>query len=115
MNIFESLIGSPVPSITSLETRSKLLGPNPPLLLDVREPEEYEAGHVEGAQLAPLGQLSSKVAALPKNREMLVICQSGSRSTVATRQLLRKGYQAVNVVGGMMAWHMADLPVKRGR
>jgi rhodanese-related sulfurtransferase len=52
---------------------------------------------------------------LPKNQEILVVCQSGNRSLSATRQLTSAGFNAVNVRGGMMAWSHAGLPVSKGK
>jgi rhodanese-related sulfurtransferase len=58
-----------------------------PFLLDVRTPEEYKQGHVSGAELIPLDQLDAKKSRIPKEREVICICASGSRSSVAVRQL----------------------------
>lgn len=114
MSFLESLFGTPIPSINSVEAQKRLKGPKPPLLIDVREPDEYATAHIEGARLTPLGQLNTKLSSLPKSAEVLVICQSGSRSAAATRQLISVGYQAINVSGGMLAWQMARLLIKKG-
>jgi rhodanese-related sulfurtransferase len=84
------------------------------LLIDVREDFEYQAGHAPGAKLVPLGKLSQQLPKLPKDREILFICQSGSRSSVATDLARRAGFpNAHNVRGGMTAWARARLPIKR--
>jgi rhodanese-related sulfurtransferase len=84
------------------------------LLLDVREPGEWNAGHAPGALLIPLGQLSSRLEELPRGREIVVACRSGNRSGVAVGLLRRAGFSRVhNMAGGMVAWSRADLPVTR--
>jgi len=83
-------------------------------LLDVREPAEWQAGHVAGAFHVPLAQLEGRLAALPRDRRVVVICRSGNRSATATSLLVRSGFDAVNLRGGMQAWSSAGLPVERG-
>jgi rhodanese-related sulfurtransferase len=80
------------------------------LLLDVREPDEWEAGHAPGAVHLPLGRLPNERPA-PGCR-IVVVCRSGRRSAEATRALLAWGYDAVNLAGGMQAWAAAGLPVR---
>lgn len=81
-------------------------------LIDVREPDEYAAGHAPGAELLPLGQLESRLRSLPKNREILFICRSGRRSGIATEMAGKAGLRAKNVRGGMIAWAHDGLPVE---
>jgi len=84
------------------------------LLIDVRQPEEWNTGHAPSATLIPLGSLSARLAEIPRDREVLLICRSGNRSGTAQRQLLQLGYEQVfNVSGGMNAWASAGLPVER--
>ena len=84
------------------------------LLIDVRQPEEWKAGHAPNARLIPLGSLATRVAEIPRDREVLLICRSGNRSGSAQRQLLQLGYEQVfNVSGGMNAWAGTGLPVQR--
>jgi rhodanese-related sulfurtransferase len=84
------------------------------LLIDVRQPEEWHQGHAPSARLIPLGSLPSRLAEIPREREVLLICRSGNRSGNAQRQLIQLGYEQVfNVSGGMIAWIGAGLPVKR--
>lgn len=98
--------------IRPAEAQAKLSGPQAAFWLDVRQPEEYRAGHVPGAVLIPLGELAQRLSELPKDREIIVVCRSGSRSGVATRHLSAAGYRALNLAGGMIAWQMARLPVR---
>jgi rhodanese-related sulfurtransferase len=85
-----------------------------PFLLDVRTPVEYKQGHVNGAELIPLDELSVKMSRIPKDRDVICICESGSRSSVAARQLSSLGYRVSNMKGGMSRWMRAGLPVKSG-
>jgi rhodanese-related sulfurtransferase len=73
-------------------------------LLDVREPDEWIAGHVPGACHIPLGDLGQRTAEIPRDQAVYVICRSGHRSGQATRALTGAGWQAVNVAGGMQQW-----------
>ena len=86
-----------------------------PLLVDVRNPDEYAAGHVPGARNIPLDQVESRVAELDsfKNGPVYLICESGGRSARASQLLAGRGYQAVNVQGGTYAWRNAGLPTER--
>ncbi|MBI3966246.1 MAG: rhodanese-like domain-containing protein [Chloroflexi bacterium] len=82
------------------------------LALDVREPEEFAAGHIPGAWLLPLGQLGRQVSTLPRNRRIVLVCRSGRRSGEATRTLMvAKFIGPVNLKGGMLAWRTAGLPI----
>jgi rhodanese-related sulfurtransferase len=74
------------------------------LLLDVREPNEWDAGHVEGARWIPLGDLAARYEELPRDREIVVICRSGGRSAKATDALVQLGFSAMNLAGGTQAW-----------
>jgi rhodanese-related sulfurtransferase len=83
-------------------------------LLDVREQDEWDAGHIEGAQHIPLGQLERRVGEVPKGRTVVAVCRSGGRSERATRGLRTIGYQAENLEGGVTAWARAGLPLVSG-
>lgn len=80
-------------------------------LLDVRNPDEWDAGHAPAAVLVPLGALATRQAEVPTDRRIVVVCRSGARSARATAALVAAGYQAVNLAGGMQAWAAAGLPV----
>lgn len=81
-------------------------------VVDVREADEYRAGHVPGARSMPLGVLGARVPELPRDRPVYVVCQSGGRSAQATRMLRGVGVEAVNVRGGTAAWIQAGQPVE---
>jgi rhodanese-related sulfurtransferase len=80
-------------------------------LLDVREVDEWEAGHVPQATHIPLGQLGARTGELPADQEIYVICRSGVRSARAAQALNGAGWQAVNVGGGMQDWAAAGRPM----
>jgi rhodanese-related sulfurtransferase len=80
------------------------------VLIDVREDDEWAAGHADGARHVPLGQIGASEQDLPRDREVLLICRSGRRSAQAAQVLLKAGHSAVNVAGGMQAWTQAGLP-----
>ncbi len=77
-------------------------------LLDVRQPKEYDAGHLPGARLLPLKELPQRLGELDPGLPTIVYCASGRRSTAATKLLLGAGFQEVyNMEGGIKAWHGA--------
>lgn len=82
-------------------------------VLDVREEWEYRRGRVPGALNVPLSQLQVRVADLPRDKRLLVICESGSRSLAAADFLLRSGFaEAASVRGGTSAWARANRPLE---
>jgi rhodanese-related sulfurtransferase len=83
-------------------------------MIDVREPDEYVAGHVPGAELMPLGSLPLHTGDLPRGRTVHVICASGNRSLRAVQALARAGIDAVSVTGGTTAWVRSGRPVITG-
>jgi rhodanese-related sulfurtransferase len=73
-------------------------------LVDVRQPEEYEAVHVPGAKLIPLADVVARVGEIPRDQPVYVICQTGSRSQRAADFYRNRGIEAYNVAGGTKAW-----------
>ncbi|HEX5838123.1 MAG TPA: rhodanese-like domain-containing protein [Anaerolineales bacterium] len=114
MNLFELLFGMPVSTIGAAELNDRLKNGKRPLVIDVRQPDEYRTGHIAGARLIPLNQLSKRMKDLPQNREIVCVCASGNRSGSATRILANAGLNAVNMKGGMNSWRHAGFPVKKG-
>lgn len=80
-------------------------------LLDVREDNEWQAGHVVGALHIPLGELPQRVDEVPEGQRVVVVCRSGGRSAQATGFLQEHGRDAVNLAGGMRDWHLAGRPM----
>lgn len=81
------------------------------LLLDVREEQEWQAGHAPQAVHAPLSRL--ELGDVPRDRPIVAVCRSGNRSGQLTAALAPLGIDIVNLVGGMGAWQAAGLPVVR--
>jgi rhodanese-related sulfurtransferase len=82
------------------------------VVLDVREPGEYAAGHVPGALSIPLAIVPLRHLELPRTRTIHVVCETGGRSAQAVRWLQRQGYDAVDVPGGIAAWRGAGHPLE---
>lgn len=86
------------------------------VVLDVCEPEEFAAGHVNGAKNLPLSQLEEKLAATVKNKQLplVLVCASGARAVRAEAMAKKLGYEkAQALAGGMKAWRDAGLPVEK--
>ncbi len=99
--------------IQRIEVTDAHAGREHTVLLDVREPNEWEAGHAPGAQFVPLGELESARFTLPINRKIVCICRSGVRSEKAAAELVQWGFEAMNMDGGMKEWAAKGLPVVR--
>lgn len=98
-----------VPSITVQELSTRIDTVKNIVILDVRTPSEFTGplGHIDGALLIPVQQLSARITELQKFKELEihVICRSGNRSVRASKFLIGNGYQATNILGGMKAWN----------
>jgi glyoxylase-like metal-dependent hydrolase (beta-lactamase superfamily II)/rhodanese-related sulfurtransferase len=91
----------------------QLSSSQPPLLIDVRAPYERELKYIDGSWSIPLNQLAENLASLPKNRDLLVYCASGYRSSIAASLLQGNGFALVGeIAGGIAAWEEAKLPVR---
>jgi rhodanese-related sulfurtransferase len=84
------------------------------VLVDVREPDEFDAFHVPGAHLIPLADVPERIEEIPDDERVYVICATGARSGRAVEFLNRQGYDTVNVAGGSKAWREAGHPVEHG-
>ena len=83
-------------------------------VVDVREPHEYESGHVPGAKNIPLSHLPRRVGELPRDKDIHVICASGGRSYSAAQFLTGSGLRAISIAGGTQAWLRSGKPVVNG-
>ena len=105
----------PIPTIDVTEADRRLRDDPDAILLDVREMGEFVEFRAPGAALVPTSSFMSRVADLPADRPLLVVCLSGGRSAAVAGYLIRAGRtDVVNVAGGMSAWEKAGLPVRRG-
>lgn len=84
--------------------------PDDLVVLDVREPHEWAAGHIEGAVHVPLGDLPQRRSELDPTARTLVVCHLGGRSERAAAWLTQQGHDVVNLDGGMDAWQAAGRP-----
>ena len=97
-----------MPSITVQQLAARLEAGETPFIVDVRQPEEEVEGTIPGALLIPLATLPERLAELPADREILVHCKAGGRSSRAVKFLHEAGFpQAVNIEGGINAWNSA--------
>jgi rhodanese-related sulfurtransferase len=102
---------SPVPTV-SVDALAAVLAADPSTpVIDVREPHEFANGHVENAVLMPMAVVPVRVAELPRDRTVYVICQVGGRSAQAVAWLNEQGFDTVNVEGGTQAWMLSGRPV----
>ena len=83
-------------------------------VLDEREPVEWEQAHVPGSVHIPLGELPTRLAELPGDTQLLVVCAVGARSARAVQYLLQHGHDAVNLDGGLMEWQGAGRELVAG-
>lgn len=105
MNFLRRLVRSATaPTITADEVIEQQQADNPYVILDVRNPNEWEAGHIPGAVWIPLRFLAERYEELPKDKPIVCVCHSGSRSAFATELLTSNGYSAWNLIGGMKKW-----------
>lgn len=113
-----TLAHADVPPVQTVEVKQgSLMASKGALLLDVRELDEYAAGHAPGSALIPLGQLKARLAEIKasEHQPVVVICRSGQRSARGAEVLRQAGFTNVsNVQGGMNAWTQAGLPVIKG-
>lgn len=96
--------GSNLPGVDASEALSMVTGNA--VLIDVREPDEWDAGHAPQAQHMRLATVPEAMLALPRDVPVLVICRSGRRSQSAVAAMRSIGIDAYNVDGGMQAWHL---------
>jgi rhodanese-related sulfurtransferase len=115
MNFLKSLFADSGNALTAADAKARIDSKQPLIILDVRQPDEFQVGHITGAKLLPLSELPHRLYELSKESEILCVCRSGSRSSVAVAQLTRLGFNAINLRGGMMGWQSAGYRVKKGK
>jgi rhodanese-related sulfurtransferase len=81
-------------------------------VVDVREPYEYEAGHIAGVVHIELEHLAGRAEEIDKDRPVIFQCRMGRRSALATEAFSASGYDAYNLAGGLQAWEAAGLPLE---
>ena len=114
MGFLSNLFGPSVPKITPTDLNEKLKFGKHPLILDVRQPAEFQQVHIKGAKLVPLTEIYKHINELPKGREIVCVCATGSRSKSAAKILAKEGFTVFDMQGGMTAWKHAKLPIQKG-
>ncbi len=105
----------PTQRVGVLIAAEDLASSEPPLVVDVRTPNEYAARHIEGSVNVPLNRLQERMAELPRDRRIMLHCAGGYRSSVAAGVLHQHGLtQLTEMAGGLAAWEAAQLPVVSG-
>ena len=115
MDFLSGLMGqSQIPQLEPAQVQALLSQSPSPFLLDVRTPEEYGEEHISGTVLIPLDNLAARINRIPKDKDIICICASGSRSSAAANFLSSRGYKVSNMRGGMHRWVHSGLPIKTG-
>ena len=96
------------------ERARELLESGEAVVVDVREPYEREAGHIEGSRHIELERLASQAETLPRDRPIVFQCRLGARSAMAAHAFRAAGYDAWSLHGGLQLWHDRGLPVAGG-
>jgi rhodanese-related sulfurtransferase len=100
--------------IDAMALQEELAGPNPPLIVDVRNAPELAAeGRIEGSVNIPMNELPARLAEVPEEREVVTVCKVGMRSFNAAGWLRQLGRKASSLQGGMDRWKALGLPVAR--
>jgi rhodanese-related sulfurtransferase len=90
---------------------SRLLASDEIQLVDVRTSHEHEAGHIAGTPRIELGELTARAGEIDRKRPVVFYCRSGGRSAMATEAFAQAGFDAHNMVGGMLEWSAQGLPI----
>jgi rhodanese-related sulfurtransferase len=98
-----------IPTVSVDQVPSPL--PQSVTVLDVREPVEWQHGHVEGSVHVPMMEIPERVAELPGDGQVLVVCKVGGRSARVVQYLVAQGVDAVNLDGGLLEWEAAGRPL----
>lgn len=96
----------------SVQEAAALLDGGEAVLVDVREPHEWDAGRIPGARHVQLEHLAAQAETVPRDTRVIFQCRLGVRSAMATKAFRASGYDAVSMAGGIQAWHEAGLPME---
>ena len=98
-----------IPALTVDQVPNPL--PDSVTVLDVREPVEWQHGHVEASLHVPMMELPQRLDDLPRDRQLLVVCTVGGRSARAVQFLQQQGFDATNLDGGLLEWQSSGRPL----
>jgi rhodanese-related sulfurtransferase len=118
MMLLWSFLGNRIRGVKEADNAAalQLINHKNALVLDVRDEDEFRAGHILNAKLIPLLKLKERIGELERYQEqaIVVVCRSGSRSATAAALLNNRGFkQAYNLTDGMMGWQKANLPIEK--
>ena len=103
-----------LPRDVDVQTTAALREQPDVMILDVREQDEWNAGHIPGAVFMPMGEVPNRLSEIPTDKTVIVQCRSGNRSSQVTDFLVKQGFTNVhNMSGGINAWQSAGLPVEQ--
>ena len=110
---FAAIASEPVTAVTPDDVQARQQQAHADLyVLDVRSPEEYAGGHVPGAVNIPYDQITSRLAEVPKDKDVVLYCRSGRRAGIAADVLAANGYKRLShLEGDMIAWTERGRPV----
>lgn len=109
-------IAGPVQLIAPKAYQAEFVSPaKPHLLVDVRTPEEFAGGHIEGAVNIPLQSLEQRMGEIPQDKPVVLYCRSGNRSNTAAQILARAGYTDIYDLGGVITWQAQGLALTAPR
>ena len=103
-----------LPRDVDVQTAAGLAERSDVIILDVREQDEWDAGHIAGALFIPMSEIQSRLSEVPTDKTVIVQCRSGNRSSQVTDFLQQQGFTNIrNMAGGLNAWQSAGLPVEK--
>jgi rhodanese-related sulfurtransferase len=104
----------PTERVSAPMIAEELASADPPMVLDIRAPREWESKHIAGSVNIPLNHLSDRIAEIPRDRRIAVHCAGGYRSSIAASVLHQYGItNLIEMAGGLAAWDAAKLPVEQ--
>jgi len=102
-----------LPPLIDVHTAHQLHERADVLFVDVREQGEYDTGHIPGITLIPIGEIQNRLVEIPKDKTVIIACQSGGRSSQVASFLREQGFANIHdLKGGFAAWQQAGLPVE---
>lgn len=103
-----------LPNTVDVATVRALQGRPDVVLFDVREPYEYQAGHIPGVKLIPMNDVPNRINEIPRDKTVILTCRSGNRSGQVADFLRKQGFTNVhNMQGGILAWQQAGYPIQK--
>ncbi|MCX7707870.1 MAG: rhodanese-like domain-containing protein [Anaerolineae bacterium] len=103
-----------LPSTVDVATVRSLQDRPDVVLFDVREPYEYQAGHIPGVKLIPMNDVPNRINEIPRDKTVILTCRSGNRSGQVADFLRKQGFTNVhNMQGGILAWQQAGYPIEK--